>query len=207
MLLEAQDDRGKWHLLAAYPLVVSTIQASLDVPAVWEQRPGQILFAGWCCHHDQKIAKLTFLCGKNSVECAYGLRRKDVGEVFPDWVNSSESGFEVLVDLPPGEWQVSLQAELETGEILYFQAPKILNVRRYDIWQRSADKFEEFSSFIQAIRQRARERKQRLGRIVPMPWEMVRVIRQLGKIYRQQKQFTAPGRFAAACGFCGASTH
>ncbi|MEG3880011.1 glycosyltransferase [Microcoleus sp. herbarium7] len=201
VLLEAQDDRGKWHLLAAYPLLVSTIQASLDVPAVWEQRQGQILFAGWCCHHDRKIAKLTFLCGDTSVECAYGLRRKDVGEVFPDWVNSSESGFEALVDLPPGEWHVSLQAELETGEILYFQAPKILTVRRYHIWQRSADKFDEFSSFIEAIRQRAAERKQRLGRIVPMPWEIARVIRQLGKIYRQQKQFTAPGDLLPPAGF------
>ncbi|MEG3841772.1 glycosyltransferase, partial [Microcoleus sp. herbarium14] len=201
VLLEAQDDRGKWHFLAAYPLLVSTIQASLDVPVVWEQRQGQILFAGWCCHHDRKIAKLTFLCGDISVECAYGLRRKDVGEVFPDWVNSSESGFEALVDLPPGEWHVSLQAELESGEILYFQAPKILTVRRYHIWQRSADKFEEFSSFIEAIRQRAQERKQRLGRIVPMPWEIARVIGQLGKIYRQQKQFTAPGDLLPPAGF------
>ena len=201
VLLEAQDDRGKWHLLATYPLLVSTIQASLDVPVVWEQRQGQILFAGWCCHHDRKIAKLTFLCGDTSVECAYGLRRKDVGEVFPDWVNSSESGFEALVDLPPGEWHVSLQAELETGEILYFQAPKILTVRRYHIWQRSADKFDEFSSFIEAIRQRAQERKQRLGRIVPMPWEIAKVIGQLGKIYQQQKQFTAPGDLLPPAGF------
>ena len=201
VLLEAQDDRGKWYLLATYPLLVSTIQASLDVPVVWEQRQGQILFAGWCCHHDRKIAKLTFLCGDTSVECAYGLRRKDVGEVFPDWVNSSESGFEALVDLPPGEWHVSLQAELETGEILYFQAPKILTVRRYHIWQRSADKFDEFSSFIEAIRQRAQERKQRLGRIVPMPWEIAKVIGQLGKIYQQQKQFTAPGDLLPPAGF------
>ncbi|EGK85614.1 glycosyltransferase [Microcoleus vaginatus PCC 9802] len=201
VLLEAQDERGKWHLLAAYPLLVSTIQASLDVPVVWEQRQGQILFAGWCCHHDRKIAKLSLLCGDTSVECAYGLRRKDVGEVFPDWVNSSESGFEALVDLPPGEWHVSLQAELETGEILSFQAPKILTVRRYHIWQRSADKFEELSRFTAAIQQRARERKQRLGRIVPMPWEIVKVIRQLGKIYRQQKQFTAPGDLLPPAGF------
>ncbi|MEG4800360.1 glycosyltransferase [Microcoleus sp. ARI1-B5] len=201
VLLEAQDEGGKWHLLAAYPLLVSTIQASLDVPVVWEQRQGQVLFAGWCCHHDRKIAKLSLLCGDTSVECAYGLRRKDVGEVFPDWVNSSESGFEALVDLPPGEWHVSLKAELDTGEILYFQAPQILTVRRYHIWQRSADKFEEFSSFVEAIRQRARERKQRLGRIVPMPWEVVRVIRQLGKIYRQQKQFTAPGDLLPPAGF------
>ncbi|MEG4808501.1 glycosyltransferase [Microcoleus sp. F8-D3] len=201
VLLEAQDDRGKWHLLAAYPLLVSTIQASLDVPAVWEQRQGQILFAGWCCHHDRKIAKLSLLCGDTSVECAYGLRRKDVGEVFPDWVNSSESGFEALVNLPPGEWHVSLQAELESGEILYFQAPKKLTVRRYHIWQRSADKFEELSRFTAAIQQRAKERKQRLGRIVPLPWEIVKVIRQLGKIYRQQKQFSAPGDLLPPAGF------
>ncbi|MEG4070575.1 glycosyltransferase [Microcoleus sp. Pol11C2] len=201
VLLEAQDDRGKWHLLAAYPLLVSTIQASLDVPVVWEQRQGQILFAGWCCHHDRKIAKLSLLCGDTSVECAYGLRRKDVGEVFPDWVNSSESGFEALVDLPPGEWHVSLQAELETGEILSFQAPKILTVRRYHIWQRSADKFEELSRFTAAIQQRARERKQRLGRILPLPWEIVKVLRQLGKIYRQQKQFSAPGDLLPPAGF------
>ncbi|WP_293251291.1 MULTISPECIES: glycosyltransferase [unclassified Microcoleus] len=201
VVLEAQEAGGNWHLLATYPLLVSTIQASLDVPVVWEQRQGQILFAGWCCHHDRKISKLSLLCGDTSVECAYGLRRKDVGEVFPDWVNSSESGFEALVDLPPGEWHVSLQAELENGEILYFQAPKILTVRRYHIWQRSADKFEEFSSFVEAIRQRARERKQRLGRIVPMPWEIVKVMRQLGKIYRQQKQFTAPGDLLPPAGF------
>jgi O-antigen biosynthesis protein len=201
VVLEAQEAGGNWHLLATYPLLVSTIQASLDVPVVWEQRQGQILFAGWCCHHDRKIAKLSFVCGDISVECAYGLRRKDVGEVFPDWVNSSESGFEALVDLPPGEWQVSLQAELDTEEILYFQAPQILTVRRYHIWQRSADKFEEFSSFVEAIRQRARERKQRLGRIVPMPWEVVKVMRQLGKIYRQQKQLTAPGDLLPPAGF------
>ncbi|MEG4996706.1 glycosyltransferase [Microcoleus sp. B4-D4] len=205
VLLEAQDEGGKWHLLATYPLLVSTIQASLDVPVVWEQRQGQVLFAGWCCHHDRKIAKLSLLCGDTSVECAYGLRRKDVGEVFPDWVNSSESGFEALVNLPPGEWHVSLQAELENGEILYFQAPKILTVRRYDIWQRSADKYEEFSSFVEAIRQRARERKQRLGRIVPMPWEIVKVMRQFGKIYKQQKQFTAPGDLLPPAGFVLAS--
>jgi len=201
VLLEVQNNQGKWHILATYPLLVSTIQASLDVPVVWEQRQGQILFAGWCCHHDRKIAKLTVLCGDISVECAYGLRRKDVGEVFPDWVNSSESGFEALVDLPPGEWHVSLQAELETGETLYFQAPKILLVRAYNIWQRSADKFEELSRFTAAIQQRAKERKQRLGRILPMPWEIVKVLRQFKAIYRQQKQFISPGELLPPAGF------
>ncbi|MGB8688359.1 MAG: glycosyltransferase [Microcoleus sp.] len=201
VLLEVQDAKGKWHLLSVAPLLVSTIQASFDTPTVWEQRPGQVLFAGWCCHHDRKITKLTLVCGDISVECAYGLRRKDVGEVFPDWVNSSESGFEALVHLPVGEWLVSLDAELESGEILSFQASKILTVQPYDIWRRSADKFEELSSFIEAIRQRAKERKQRLGRIIPMPWEIVTVVRQFAKIYRQQKQFTAPGELLPPAGF------
>jgi glycosyltransferase involved in cell wall biosynthesis/predicted small metal-binding protein len=201
VLLEVQDTKGKWHILSVYPLLVSTIQASFDTPIVWKQRPGQLLFAGWCCHHDYKIAKLTLVCGDISVECAYGLRRKDVGEVFPDWVNSSESGFEALVNLPVGEWLVSLEAELETGENLSFQAPKKLTVQPYDIWRRSADKFEQLSRLIEAIRQRARERKQRLGRIVPMPWEIVAVVRQFAKIYRQQKQFTAPGELLPPQGF------
>ena len=201
VLLEVQDAKGKWHLLSVYPLLVSTIQASFDTPIAWKQRPGQLLFAGWCCHHDYKIAKLTLVCGDISVECAYGLRRKDVGEVFPDWVNSSESGFEALVNLPVGEWLVSLEAELETGENLSFQAPKKLTVQPYDIWRRSADKFEQLSRLIEVIRQRARERKQRLGRIVPMPWEIVAVVRQLAKIYRQQKQFTAPGELLPPQGF------
>jgi GT2 family glycosyltransferase/glycosyltransferase involved in cell wall biosynthesis len=201
VLLEVQDSKGKWHLLAAYPLSVSTIQASFDAPAIWQQKQGQILFAGWCCHHDRRIAKLTFVCGETSVECAYGLRRKDVGEVFPNWVNSSESGFEVLVDLPAGEWPVSLEAELENGEILSFQAPKKLTLRPYDIWQISADKFGELSKFIAALRQRAKERKQRLGRIVPMPWEIAAVLRQFVKIYQQQKQLVSPDELLPPRGF------
>ncbi|MFM9265000.1 glycosyltransferase [Tychonema sp. BBK16] len=201
VLLEVQDTKDKWHLLAVYPLLVSTIQASFDTPTIWEQRPGQVLFAGWCCHHDRKITKLTLVCGDISVECAYGLRRKDVGEVFPDWVNSSESGFEALVNVPVGEWLVSLEAELETGEILSFQSSQVLKIQPYDIWRRSADKFEELSRLSEAIRQRAKERKQRLGRIIPMPWELVTVVRQFAKIYRQQKQFTAPGELLPPAGF------
>ncbi len=207
VLLEAQDKRGKWQVFAAYPLLVSTIQASLDVPALWEQRPGQILFAGWCCHHDRKIAKLTFLCGDTSVECAYGLRRKDVGEVFPDWVNSSESGFEVLVDLPPGEWHVSLQAELETGEILYFQAPKILTVRRNNIWQRSADKFEEFSSFIAGNSAAGEGEKAASGQNCADALGNCEGDSPVGEDLSAAKTVYCAGRFTAACGFCGASTY
>ncbi|HLO52475.1 MAG TPA: glycosyltransferase [Kamptonema sp.] len=200
LLLEAQDSQDKWHLVASYSLCVSTIQAVFDAPVEQEQHQGQILFAGWCCHPEQKIAKLTLYCGNIAVECAYGLRRKDVGEVFPDWVGSYESGFEALINLPPGVWQIALEAQLENGEILSFQSPKALTVKRYNIWEQGTDKLQEISQFVAAVRQRMGERKQRLGRILPMPWEIAKVVRQVAAIYRQQKQLSSgdlhpPGGF------------
>lgn len=200
VLLEVQDSQGNWHLVNRYTLLVSTIQAAFDAPVNWQQRQGQILFAGWCCHPEQKITKLTLYCGELTINCAYGLRRKDVGEVFPNWVGSSQSGFEALLEVPPGEWQISLKAELETGEILSFQSPKILNVQRYGLREKAADRVQVLSRFAGAVRQRARERKQRLGRIIPMPWEVSRVVRQALSIYRQQ-QFSLPGDLQPPQGF------
>jgi GT2 family glycosyltransferase/glycosyltransferase involved in cell wall biosynthesis len=193
LLLEAQDINGKWHLVNSYSLSVSTIQAAFDVPVEPQQRQGQILFAGWCCHPEQKVTKLTLSCGDIDVDCAFGLRRKDVGEVFPDWVNSSESGFEALVNLPPGIWHISLKAQLENGEILSFQSPKILTVLGYTIRDKVADKLQELSRFSTAINQRMAERKQRLGRVIPLPWEIAKVLRQVAAIYRQQKQLNLSG--------------
>jgi hypothetical protein len=88
-----------------------------------------------------------------------------------------------------------------------FSSTKILLVRAYNIWQRSADKFEELSRFTAAIQQRAKERKQRLGRILPMPWEIVKVLRQFKAIYRQQKQFISPGELLPPAGFVVPSAH
>ncbi|MGE5657097.1 MAG: glycosyltransferase [Actinomycetota bacterium] len=199
--LEVQDAQGKWHSLASYPVVVSTIQATFDEPVVWEHRQDHVFFAGWCCHPEKKVTKLTLCCGDLTINCAYGLRRKDVGEVFPDWVNSSQSGFEALVDLPPGEWQISLKAELETGEILSFQAPKILKVQRYTLWQKAADKSQELTRFSAAIRKRMAERKQRLGRIIPMPWEIAKVTRQILLIYQQQQKLSSSSGLQPPPGF------
>ncbi|OCR00836.1 glycosyl transferase family 1 [Oscillatoriales cyanobacterium USR001] len=201
LMLEAQDSNGKWHLVKSYNLSVSTIKAAFDAPVDLQQRQGQILFAGWCCHPDRKITKLTLCCGDIAVDCAFGLRRKDVGEAFPDWVNSVESGFEALVNLPPGIWQISLKAQLENGETLSFQSPKILTVLRYNIWDKVTDKLREISRFSAAIRQRMAERKQRLGRVLPMPWEIAKVLRQVGAIYRQQKQLNSSGDLHPPGGF------
>ncbi|MDE5075685.1 MAG: glycosyltransferase [Trichodesmium sp. St5_bin2_1] len=188
LILEVEDKKGKWHELAIYPISISTVKANFDAPTNWQQREGVILFAGWCCHPEQKVTKLVLKYGDISVDCAYGLRRKDVGEIFPDWVGSGHSGFEVTVELPAGKWQVSLEAYLESGEIVGFPSSEVLQLRRYSFWEKAKDKFQQLSKFAQAIRKRTAERKQRLGRIIPLPSELPSIARQILAIYRQQQK-------------------
>ena len=188
LILEVEKKKGKWHELATYPISISTIEANFDAPTKWAEREGVILFAGWCCHPEQKVTKLVLKYGDSSVDCAYGLRRKDVEEVFPDRVGSGHSGFEVTVDLPPGKWQVSLEAYLESGEIIGFPCSEVLQLRRYSFWEKTQDKFQQLSKFTQAIQKRTAERKQRLGRIIPLPSELPNIARQILAIYRQQQK-------------------
>ncbi|MGD1806919.1 glycosyltransferase [Dapis sp. BLCC M126] len=188
LTMEAEDRKGKWHEFVTHPISVSTVEANFDAPTNWQQREGVILFAGWCCHPEQKITKLVLKCGDISVDCAYGLRRKDVGEVFPDWVGSEHSGFEVTVEVPSGKWEVSLEAYLETGEIVGFTCSEILKLKRYSFWEKTKDKFQELSKFAKAIQKRTAERKQRLGRILPLPSELPSIARQILAIYRQQQK-------------------
>ena len=183
--LEAQDHTGKWTVFARYPLTVSTLGASFDVPVQWEQRQGQILFAGWCCHPNHRITQLKLICGNQWVICAYGLRRVDVGQAFPNWVGSLESGFEALIDIPSGTWKIRLEAQLETGETLTYDCSQTLQVSRYGILEKSTAKVQQISRYSAAIQKRIGERKQRLGRLLPMPWEIPAIIRQMRLMYRQ----------------------
>ena len=188
--LELQNPNGKWKRFVTYSLQVSPLQASLDVPTPGNQRPGQILFAGWCCHPEYHITQLTLYCGEHSMQCAYGLQRRDVGEVFPDWPGSANSGFEVLMDIPVGRWPVVLEAELETGETVTYSFSQPLTVRRYGLAAKSSAKLRQVSEFVGAIRQRTAERKQRLGRIIPLPNEIPAIIRQMRMMYRTSKATT-----------------
>ncbi|MGB3533044.1 MAG: glycosyltransferase [Microcoleaceae cyanobacterium] len=184
LYLEVQNNQGKWHHLATYPLKISPVKAAFDAPTIWQQRPGQVLFAGWCCHPIHQITQLLLLLDNNTVSCAYGLPRSDVGAVFPDWVGSDTSGFEVLADLPAGKWDLQLEAQLDNGETVIYSHPQPLWVKRDGVINQIGRIGKQATKFIAAIRQRARERKQRLGRIIPMPWEIPAIIRQTRLIYR-----------------------
>ncbi|NJO44189.1 MAG: glycosyltransferase [Oscillatoriales cyanobacterium RM2_1_1] len=183
--LEAQDSRGKWHRFASYPLRVLALKAAFDAPVGWQHRQGRVLFAGWCCHRDYRIHQLILRCGQQSADCAYGLRRLDVGEVFPDWVGSSTSGFEALLEVPSGTWSITLEAVLETGETLTYSVPEPLTIRRYGVLQQSLAKVRQLSGYLSALQKRAAERQQRLGRLLPMPSELPAIFRQMRSMYRQ----------------------
>ena len=199
--LEAKDIYHKWHRFASYTVIISTISGAFDAPVSWEQREGEILFAGWCCHPEYKINKLTLHCGNIAIDCAYGLRRKDVGDVFPNWVGSDQSGFEALVNVPMGTWQVSLHAQLVTGENLTYYSPNLLLVTPYGIKEKLGDQTQELSRFLAAVKKRAAERKQRLGRIIPMPWEIPTILRRTQEIYTHQKQLSFGGELQPPTGF------
>jgi GT2 family glycosyltransferase/glycosyltransferase involved in cell wall biosynthesis/ubiquinone/menaquinone biosynthesis C-methylase UbiE len=182
---EVQRSNGKWHRFATYPLQISSVKAAFDAPTIWQQRPGNVLFAGWCCHPKHQITQLLLKWNDNSVVCAYRLPRADVGAVLPEWPGSHTSGFEVLAELPPGKWDLQLEAQLDNGEIVTYPHPQPLVIKRDGIVEKIGRKGQQATKFIAAIRQRARERKQRLGRVIPMPWEIPAIIRQTRLIYRK----------------------
>jgi hypothetical protein len=124
------------------------------------------------------------------MQCAYGLQRRDVGEVFPDWPGSANSGFEALMDVPVGQWPMKLEAELESGETVTYPFSQPLTVRRYGLSAQSSAKMRQLSEFVAAIRQRAAERKQRLGRLLPLPGEIPAIIRQARLMYRKTEATT-----------------
>lgn len=186
--LEAKDNKGKWHQFGEYPLQVSPLQASFDVPGADILPVGQTLFAGWCCHPHHQITKLSLRYGQEIIECAYGLPRGDVGEIFSDWVGSSNSGWEVLINLTPGTWNISLEAELATGETVCLDRKQPLTVKRINPINKVSDKTKQLFKLSAAISQRAAERKQRLGRLVPMPWEIPTILRRMSEMYDQTSQ-------------------
>ncbi|MEY3067095.1 MAG: hypothetical protein RLZZ532_3887, partial [Cyanobacteriota bacterium] len=122
-----------------------------------------------------------------------------MGQVFPNWIGSAESGFEALIDLPPGTWEISLEAHLENGEILIYNCPQTLQVSRYGLLEKSTAKVKQVSRYTAAIQKRIGERKQRLGRLLPMPWEIPAILRQMSLMYRQttvpQGDFLPPQGF------------
>ncbi|MDY7054710.1 glycosyltransferase [Limnospira fusiformis] len=197
--LEVKDTRGKWHQFGEYPLRVSPLQAAFDVPNTNIAPVGETLFAGWCCHPQYQITKLFLRYGQETVECAYGLPRGDVGEIFSDWVGSSNSGWEVLINLPPGTWNISLEAQLENGETVAVDKKQPLTVKRISPINKVSGKTKQLIKLSAAIRQRAAERKQRLGRLIPMPWEIPTIIRRMSEMYDQTSQI--PGEVLLPTGF------
>jgi glycosyltransferase involved in cell wall biosynthesis len=126
LVLEVQHGDGSWHLLGARHAQARRppLRAHFDQPVEWTVARGEVRFSGWCCHPQARVARVCVSIAGASIECAYGLPRADVAARFPDHPGSLLSGFDVTWRLRPGRGDVALHAELETGEVLTYAAPR-----------------------------------------------------------------------------------
>jgi glycosyltransferase involved in cell wall biosynthesis len=117
LAIKAEDHEGRWHLLAAPEVRVRPrrLRAALDRPRERWLPVGPVRLAGWCCHPDEAIRRVTIVFGRTVVECVHGLQRDDVAAVHPDHPGSGASGFEVTCPLPAGRGRLRLRAELASG--------------------------------------------------------------------------------------------
>jgi glycosyltransferase involved in cell wall biosynthesis len=126
---EAEYDDGTWHRLAARGIRVRRpeLDAALDAPRS-AVASGLVRFAGWCCHAQEPVQRLTLSFAGRTVDCAYGLSRPDVEAHYPDHPGSGASGFEATLSLPPARGHVTLRARLASGDELLHTSAETLVV-------------------------------------------------------------------------------
>lgn len=163
-----------------------TLKAAFDTPTNWEVRSSNIRFSGWCFHQIEKINRLTLCCDNVVVDCSYGYPRKDVGEAYPNYPYSVNSGFDVTIFVPPGQWQITLEAHLESGQIVKFKPSVELLVSHSGLWNKIPGKFKKLVRFAKDVRKRLAERKQRLGRRVSFQ-DLPLLVKRGLYLYKQQK--------------------
>jgi len=188
LVLEAQDEEGKWHSLETFEAEVplQRIKASFDTPAGMLHHTGPIRFSGWCCHPQHGIRHLKLVVNKIPVECNYHLERPDVGEAYQNWVGSGRSGFEANMVMPPGKGVVELIATLDTGERLHHVGFENFVIRPLPLRTRLGRPFLRGYRLAGYLGRLARERKQRLGR-GPKLSEIPELMREVRLAYLRLK--------------------
>ncbi len=179
-------------------LINFTLEAAFDTPNNWEVESSNIRFSGWCFHQIEKINKLILYCNDIVTECSYGSVREDVGEVYPNFTYSVNSAFDVTIFVPPGQWEITLEAHLESGRIVKFKPSVKLLVSHSYFWEKIPEKLENLFRFAKDVRKRLAERKQRLGRGVCLQ-DLPLLVKRALYLYKQQKvldlDFTKPAGF------------
>jgi O-antigen biosynthesis protein len=186
--IEAVDVQGNSHLLvqARVQVPVASVSAHIDTPSPNAKLAnGLIRFSGWCCHPQHKIVKLTLFYGGISAECCYGLKRADVYKAYPNWSESSFSGFELSLKVQPGKGPIVLEALLENGHICTYTSISTYRIRRPPLWQHATRVMRGGAGLISYFLAAATTWKQHHRRW-PSFKELPLLIRKAAALYRVQ---------------------
>ncbi len=190
---------GDTRLLAEVPLHIAPppIRAQIETPAGSRGEAGLLRISGWCFHPGQRVLKLQLRLGESIHECRHGIQRRDVAEAFAAYSGAGESGFEVSLDLAPGQYTMALEAILESGQTTVLALPVPLRVRGQAAWIRASRKLGDagrFASFALAKAQKWRRTRGRLPRLSELPTLASKALYLFRQTQVTQNQGLAPPR-------------
>jgi O-antigen biosynthesis protein len=86
----------------------------------WEslRGDGNICLRGWCCSEIAQIETIGLRVDDRHWPARTGIPRPDVQLLLPQARNVAACGFSVLIRLPPGKYQLALEASLTHGRVL-----------------------------------------------------------------------------------------
>ncbi len=190
---------GDAQLLAEIPLQIAPlpIRAQIETPAASRGEAGLVRISGWCFHPGQRVLKLQLRLGDFLHECRHGIQRRDVAEAFAAYSGAGESGFEVSLNLAPGQYAMALEAILDSGQTTVLALPDPLRVRGPAAWIRASRKLGDagrFASFALAKAQKWRRTRGRLPRLSELPTLASKALYLFRQVQLAQSQGLAPPR-------------
>lgn len=203
IILDIQDVDGRWHELirvdASIPL--ASLAANIDTPDRSVIAADSLVrVSGWCCHPQHKILGISVRLNGATVEANYGIERNDVGDAYPNFVNSLKSGFEASFYVNPGRGQISVEAALDNGSVLSYVPDKVYKAVPPSLFVRLLRLFKLIAAFI-AFSFRAGKKWKSRHRRLPGPRELLSLFKKALSRFRVSQSKNIHGKNCLPEGF------
>jgi O-antigen biosynthesis protein len=172
------------------------LQGHIETPSQARVIAGRVRFSGWCFHPSARIVQLDLDIDGIAHECIYPVARPDVANAYASLPLAEQSGFELDVDLPPGEHRVTLRGRTDKGEILTREQSSIRVVAE-PLGHRGARAIRRYAGAIAVIARHGCRWVRERGSL-PHPRDWSRLAR---KAWHLGTATAAPGGLALPGGF------
>ncbi|HYX18593.1 MAG TPA: glycosyltransferase [Nostoc sp.] len=166
----------------------------IDFPSNQEVVNSNFKIIGWCISADLVgIKAVRARIGSSKYEGIYGINRPDVAQAHSSIVDAEKSGFEVSIDLPPGEYRIFVEV-VDNLDISYVITSHLVIVgysdnqltsNRLNSRKKIFKEVKEWVKFANLVRKQALEKKRQLGRL-PSPEELPKIARWVNGLYQEQ---------------------